>query len=245
MLQYIHRMETRKKEKIGAAIFGVFALLFLVLGIRKFDERLYGPRHSQKTPQQLSFDVQQQFDGTLDTDKDGLSDLEEKTVYQTSAYVADSDSDGVDDGLEIARGENPLCPIGQTCVKGSTAGNFGQENAVFSTLGSAQTNAQNSAQSLSTTKLKPEEIRKMLVDAGADAQALAKVPDDQLQKIYDETAGSEQFSEQQKIIQAFQGQNPKQLREILLGQGVSKEELNKISDEQLSELFKQALQKGS
>ncbi|MEK7473625.1 MAG: hypothetical protein AAB668_02780 [Patescibacteria group bacterium] len=50
-----------------------------------------------------------------DTDRDGLSDYAEITIYKTSPYLADSDSDGIPDAIEIAQGTNPNCPTGQTC----------------------------------------------------------------------------------------------------------------------------------
>ncbi|OGL77184.1 hypothetical protein A3J43_00160 [Candidatus Uhrbacteria bacterium RIFCSPHIGHO2_12_FULL_54_23] len=42
-----------------------------------------------------------------DTDRDGLSDLEE-SAYHTSIYAADSDGDGMNDGDEVTNGRNPL-----------------------------------------------------------------------------------------------------------------------------------------
>ncbi len=50
-----------------------------------------------------------------DTDRDGLSDYAEIYLYKTSPYLADSDSDGIPDAIEIAQGTNPNCPTGQTC----------------------------------------------------------------------------------------------------------------------------------
>ena len=43
----------------------------------------------------------------LDSDRDGLSDEAEINFYKTNPYQADTDGDGVDDGLEIALGRNP------------------------------------------------------------------------------------------------------------------------------------------
>lgn len=50
-----------------------------------------------------------------DTDRDGLSDYAEISVYKTSPYLSDSDSDGIPDAIEIAQGIDPNCPVGQTC----------------------------------------------------------------------------------------------------------------------------------
>ena len=50
-----------------------------------------------------------------DTDRDGLSDYAELNIYKTSPYLADTDSDGVPDAIEIAQGADPNCPKGQNC----------------------------------------------------------------------------------------------------------------------------------
>lgn len=43
----------------------------------------------------------------LDTDGDGISDIDERVLYGTDPEAADSDNDGVADGIEIVRGFNP------------------------------------------------------------------------------------------------------------------------------------------
>lgn len=52
---------------------------------------------------------------TRDTDGDGLSDWSEQERYHTSPYIADSDSDGVPDSIELAQGTDPSCPAGREC----------------------------------------------------------------------------------------------------------------------------------
>ena len=46
----------------------------------------------------------------LDTDKDGLTDYQEKNIYQTSWYEADTDKDGYNDGIEVANDYSPKQP---------------------------------------------------------------------------------------------------------------------------------------
>lgn len=46
-------------------------------------------------------------DPNLDTDGDGLSDCDEELELGTNAAIADTDEDGVDDGVEITDGTNP------------------------------------------------------------------------------------------------------------------------------------------
>ncbi|MBI2458924.1 MAG: CAP domain-containing protein [Parcubacteria group bacterium] len=45
-----------------------------------------------------------------DTDRDGLSDYEEKYIYGTDPKNPDTDHDGMNDGAEVKRGRNPLGP---------------------------------------------------------------------------------------------------------------------------------------
>ncbi len=50
-----------------------------------------------------------------DTDHDGLNDYDELYVYHTSPYLADTDSDGIPDAVEVAQGTDPNCPKGTNC----------------------------------------------------------------------------------------------------------------------------------
>lgn len=54
-------------------------------------------------------DLQPDLDPTLDSDGDGLTDLEERALG-TDPLRRDSDEDGVDDGAEVAAGTQPLDP---------------------------------------------------------------------------------------------------------------------------------------
>lgn len=45
----------------------------------------------------------------LDTDKDGLNDYDEISIYGTSAFLDDSDGDEYSDKTEILTGHDPLC----------------------------------------------------------------------------------------------------------------------------------------
>jgi L,D-transpeptidase-like protein/thrombospondin type 3 repeat protein len=45
-----------------------------------------------------------------DTDNDGLTDYQEKSIYQTFYYDKDTDNDGYDDGTEVANDYSPKQP---------------------------------------------------------------------------------------------------------------------------------------
>jgi hypothetical protein len=59
-------------------------------------------------------DVEEKIAGTnpnvVDTDNDGLSDYEEVKIYHTNPLVADTDGDGYLDGAEVKSGYNPTGP---------------------------------------------------------------------------------------------------------------------------------------
>jgi len=59
-------------------------------------------------------DVEEKAAGTnpnvIDTDNDGLSDYEEVKIYHTNPLVADTDGDGYLDGAEVKSGYNPNGP---------------------------------------------------------------------------------------------------------------------------------------
>jgi len=52
----------------------------------------------------------------VDTDGDGLTNVQEQTLYFTNPYNVDTDGDGFDDGLEIAHGYSPRYAGGKRLV---------------------------------------------------------------------------------------------------------------------------------
>ncbi len=141
-----------------------------------------------------------------DTDGDGLSDYDEQYVYNTSAYLADSDSDGYSDKQELDSGNDPNCPVDKTC-KTTTASeeqavNVGEQiknglvapvapetgqtdlSALFSAASAGQVSGAQQDQAISN--LKPDELRTLLLSNGVSQEQLDKLTDDQLMQVYTE-----------------------------------------------------------
>jgi hypothetical protein len=162
-----------------------------------------------------------------DTDMDGLSDYDEINIYKTSPYLPDSDSDGYLDGEEVKNGENPNCPVGQTCGLA-----FPAESAT-------------SPEELSD--LSVEEIRQILLKQGViKEEDLSKIDDQTLRNLYLETLNETEAKagglSELKPEQNLELITPEQLRAILLEQPeVKSEDINSLTDEELMAIWAEIL----
>ena len=98
--------ERPQRHRAGAwvvLLMGVVGLGLCVIQWRGSFGQVFAKRTADfKTPSEIE-EQQLQEMKTKDTDGDGLNDYEESRVYQTSPYLADSDSDGFGLGLSIVR----------------------------------------------------------------------------------------------------------------------------------------------
>lgn len=132
-----------------------------------------------KTPAQLE---QERVDGmkTKDTDADGLSDYEESYVYQTSPYLQDSDSDGIDDRSELAQGEDPNCPKGKECA--GALGLTATASASATALGAPKEDEEEILQKFMNPT--PAEIRQLLLQSGVKPEEIEGIDDATLLELY-------------------------------------------------------------
>ncbi len=187
---------------------------------------------------------------STDSDGDGLWDYDELYQYNTSPYLADSDSDGYDDKTEIESGNDPNCLAGQVCEQERT------ENVVLS---EEEQELQNI---LSKENATPEEIREILIKTGASEEMLADVDDETLQKLFQETVvetgiSTEDLANQdseegyadllevdeidENTFSDLTNLTPEEIRELLVASGVDEEALNSIDDETLQAIYLEAL----
>lgn len=138
----------------------------------------------------------------LDTDKDGLSDYEEINVYETSAYLADTDADGYDDKKEIDSDHDPLCPKVDTC-RGDWTGKKSQTADNGIEIAAPENNLDNLATGTSPEltaeqlqllgQLTPTEVRELLKSLGQISdEELNQIDDATLMQIYSEVLGQSQ-----------------------------------------------------
>ncbi|OGH73891.1 MAG: hypothetical protein A3C90_03345 [Candidatus Magasanikbacteria bacterium RIFCSPHIGHO2_02_FULL_51_14] len=108
-----------KQQKTGFVLLLVFGVLAVGLGLLQMRNTIYSPFVVRPGGGEGA-SVAAFFDETtrlqqIDTDQDGLNDYEEMNFYGTSAYLPDTDSDGIEDKTEIEEGTDPLCPESEQC----------------------------------------------------------------------------------------------------------------------------------
>ena len=176
-----------KEQKIGVILLSVFSVFAIGLGILQIRNTMYAPFALNKQIPNLVRDdiVSNEALMYRDTDKDGLNDFDELYVYATSAYLADTDSDGISDKAEVDKGTNPICAEGQSCVEAGinadTLLNTAPLPSVTSTLGLPP-----SPQDLEKILSDPAEIRKILLDSGLDKKILDATSDADLMSMVKE-----------------------------------------------------------
>lgn len=190
-----------------------------------------------------------------DTDQDGVTDYDELYIYRTSPYIADSDSDKIDDKTEIDQGTDPNCPAGTTCSRSTTATN-GNANTNTSELFPELQPEPGSQQAVDLNNLSADQLREVLRDAGASEESLNQLSDEELMSAYQEILGEEAVTTNANTATTNNGQNldlenityeslvnltPAEIRQFLIQGGVPQETLDLIDDETLRQIYLDSL----
>lgn len=180
---------------------------------------------------------------TIDTDKDGLSDYEERFEQGTSIYLADSDSDGYLDKEEIEAGSHPL-NINSTPLSPDVEEKEISEEPIVK--------EQEIEENFSEEEIDPLELRNILVEEfGLAADIVDKLDDKTLIEVYNKTAeetgisfsqlkeliSQKQQMSQEQTLEDLPDLDIEQLRQILEEEGVDPQILDKIDDNTLIQLF--------
>ena len=230
-------------EKTLLAFFVVLAFFIIFFGFSDLKAVIHAPFVPQLAGQRLTGEISQ-AESLLslqekDTDKDGLSDFEEIYVYETSAYLEDSDSDGYDDKAEIEAGSNPLI------AESTPASPEVEPPEELASLGDIA-----SALESVSGQVSMDELREILIQSGMSEDALATIDDQTLREMYQETLT--EIAEMPETTPSLEaGEINKQgledltieeMKEFLMLGGADEQTLNQIDDETLKTLFLQALE---
>ncbi|MFA4937523.1 MAG: hypothetical protein WC575_04565 [Patescibacteria group bacterium] len=243
----INQKQSKEERRVYIALFLV-SIIALILGYWQITNNIRLPfilpaiSPSSDTGSALTISDDQLVLQNQDSDKDGLSDYDELYVYKTSPYLKDTDSDGYTDDTEIASGNNPTCPAGQTCLV-------------------APANTTGAALAPRTTT----ELRALLKESGVSEEQLTALDDATLLEVYNEIisgtsttgqaisgsepvntnsesasdAGKPNLTEaEKKILREMSGA---EIRTYLKQNGVAAETLDNIDDNTLKTLINQTL----
>ncbi|MDX9893777.1 MAG: thrombospondin type 3 repeat-containing protein [Patescibacteria group bacterium] len=190
---------------------------------------------------------------TKDTDLDGLSDYDELNLYFTSPYLPDTDSDGIRDDQEIARGTDPNCPQGTDCYAPTVSDlvqdvspDQAEEIDIRAEAIKQTAPAENP---LLSGDLTIEQIRQLLLQAGMNQADLAKYSDQELLAAYYEALAQDQTRTGQSSTAQVQNNSqlnledmtPEEIKNLLRQSGVSETILNAVSDEELMQLVAESI----
>jgi|GEM_PF-1849146 len=265
--------QSQKPVLAGLIAFGVLAIILGALSVRRTIGAIrVGPSDASSFPRtREELEAQQRAAlALLDTDRDGLSDLDELDRVHSSPFLADSDSDGKSDKEEVEAGEDPNCPIGKTCAgEPSAAAPSGTSALPLETPGShspaLSTDSSTGAASENAVTLTPLELRQALVRQGVPKATIDQFSDAQLVASYGSMlqaftsipgggssplAGplAESFASALRggttdITKALDAlpQTPSAIRATLLSGGFPRGELQRLDDQALLAMWEQVI----
>jgi len=173
-----------KEQKIGFVLLFCFAILTVGLGMLQIRNTMYAPfALNNNIPPDLKEKVNDEMSLQYrDTDMDGLNDFDELYVYSTSPYLADTDSDGIQDKQEVDLGKDPNCVEGQDCIPQDTA----QVVTSSTILLGAAVDPGAAPTDLNAMMSDPKQLRQLLLQAGMDQKVLDSYKDADLLKMTQE-----------------------------------------------------------
>jgi hypothetical protein len=263
---------TNKVEKTPMEKFFVFFLILItisaaVLGYLQFKKNIEGPLYSSYLREKRG-ELREQYQITntneptekedvaklqsQDSDLDGLSDYSEIYLYKTSAYLEDTDGDGLLDKQEIINGTDPTCPEGEDCY-GPEMTNEAISEQDQSDLSNQPENILNSNQPNETEldsaglDLDLLELQTQLLSGEISLEDLG-INDPQLQEMLNQARELqaqevEQLSppEEESLKESLKELSPDEIRQELEKRGIDKSLLEQIDDETLKQLFLETL----
>lgn len=182
-----------------------------------------------------------------DTDGDGITDYDELYSFNTSPYIADSDSDAVNDRDEVNRGTDPNCPEGKTCGVLTNANTPANVNAA--------TNAGATNTAGATGNPTAAQIREALLASGVSKTDLDAIDDATLLTSYQSALSEEETTNANaasvnstanaNVPTDLENLTAPQIRQLLISNGVDAATLSSYDDATLIAVYQQALKEES
>lgn len=212
--QYQSQPLTRER-KVGFLFLLLFAIMTVGLGVLQLRNTIYGPfvvRGADKDDENFVLADETTRLQQIDTDRDGINDYEELYFYETSPYIEDTDSDGVQDKVELDEGGDPLCPKGQDCSGADITSDTPDKTQIGTSIGGSISNPADQlfgingfgpSSTAPTFDLEalvkdPDALRKVLLSTGKiTADALAQFSDEQLLQMVQGVLQTEPITNQQ------------------------------------------------
>lgn len=179
-----------RPQKVAVISLSVAAVAILFIWFWQFNTRINSPFHATDAEIAQAKKSQQEkaalelASKTKDTDKDGLTDVDEKESHGTSPYLEDTDGDNISDFEEIRLGKDPLCAEGASC--GLVANNTPATSTASST--DVLTPAENVDQALLIKALSgqgdADTMRQILLQGGANPEQVKLLTDEDLMTVY-------------------------------------------------------------
>ena len=215
-------------QRLSLGVFIVIGLSTIILGFFRINKAIELPFRRAGT---LTFKSAAQLDQERtqklresDTDTDGLNDYDELYVFRTSPFLEDSDSDGYNDGAEVASESDPNCPVGKTCRQAKI---FAASNAGTATVGGTAPD---------TAGTNPATGTAGTPTGGTSSSAEAKV-----MEVIEETFGPVDQLTPEKITADLENMPPNELRVFLGKLGIPAQALTRADDATLRKLLRETL----
>lgn len=166
-----------RQQKIAVVFLAFVSIAIIIIWALQFNSQVYKPFKVPKGSNIISATTTDT--NLIDSDGDTLTDYEEANIYKTSAYLEDSDSDGINDDKEVIQGTNPNCPTGQNC-------GLSENLPTATTSPSAEQTSSTNSNISDPTQVTPTMLRQVLLQSGYDQATLDKISDEEIMKSYQE-----------------------------------------------------------